>query len=105
MLELNKRLKGEKIVEFYTDRAIAVNSEEKNKIGIDWIAKIGDRLANEISFSSSIVNWLSSTHAELEAIWSALLATSVRTQVHIYTDSKAAIEAIKKYKENNKLHS
>ena len=34
LLELNNRLKDEKIVEFYTDRAIAVNSERRNKMRI-----------------------------------------------------------------------
>src|SRR5207253_2602046 len=105
LLELSKKLKEEEIVKIYTDGAMVVNSKRENKIGIGWIVKLEDRLAKEISFSSSIGNWPSSTRAELGAIWTALLTTPVKAQVHIYTDSKAAIEAIKKYRDDNKLRN
>ena len=74
-------------------------------MGIGWIAKIENRLDSNISFSSSIENWLSSTCAELGAIWTALLAIFIKTQVYIFTNSKAAIEAIKKYNNINKLRN
>ena len=84
---------------------MVVNSKRENKMRIGWIVKLEDRLAKEISFSSSIGNWPSSTRAELGAIWTALLTTPVKVQVHIYTDSKTAIKAIKKYRDDNKLHN
>src|SRR5207237_4259450 len=50
-------------------------------------------------------NWPSSTRAELGAIWSALLTAPCEAKTHIFTDSKATIEAIKKYNTNNKIRS
>ena len=72
---------------------------------IGWIAKTENRLDSNISFSSSIENWLSSTRAELGAIWTALLAIPIETQVYIFIDSKVAIEAIKKYNNISKLRN
>jgi hypothetical protein len=62
---------------------MAVNRERSSlcKMGIGWLVKEGSSLVNNnssivnnnISFSSRIENWPSLIHAELEAIWSALL--------------------------------
>ena len=62
-------------------------------------------LDSNISFSCSIENQLSSTHAELGAIWAALLTVLYKAQIHIFTDSKVAIEAIKRCIGNNKLRN
>jgi ribonuclease HI len=74
-------------------------------MGIGWIVKEIDNIGSNINFSSSLENWPSSTRAELGAIWTALLVTPYGAQAHIYTDSKAAIEAIEKHQKVNKLRS
>ena len=105
LIELGNKLKGREVVEIYTDRAMINQEDGKKKMRIGQIAKTENRLDSNISFSSSIENWPSSTHAELGAIWTALLAIPIETQVHIFTDSKAAIEAIEKYNNINKLRN
>ena len=68
LIELGSKLKEKELVEIYTDGAMINQEDEKKKIGISWIAKTENRLDSNISFSSSIENWRSSTHAELDAI-------------------------------------
>jgi len=70
-----KKLKEEEIIEYYTDSTLAESSREleSGRIGASWIVRNKKELGSNISFSCSIENWLSSTHAELEAIWVALL--------------------------------
>ena len=105
LTELCNKLKGKEIVEFYTDGAMEINKATGNKMGIGWIAKLENEIVREISFSCSLEKQLSSTRAELGAIWTALLATLSNSQVHIHTDSKAAIEVIEKHREDNKLRN
>jgi exonuclease III/ribonuclease HI len=96
LIKQNMELKGENIVEFYTDGSLVANEGNRSKMGIGWIAKVRDKIDNNISFRSRLENWPSSTRAELGAIWAAILAAPVETQVHIFTDSKSAIEAVEK---------
>ena len=51
-----------------------------------------------ISFKYRIADWPSSTQAELDAIWTALLAAPSESKVRIYSDSNAAIERIQGFK-------
>ena len=85
LIELNQKLKGRKVVEFYTDGAMVIK-ERRNRLsrmGIGWVVKEENSIDNNISFSSRLENWPSSTRAELGAIWSALLTAPVNAQVHI----------------------
>ena len=54
-------------------------------------------------FSCALMNWPSSTRAELEAITTALFATPMNAKVTIIMDSAAAIQAIKRSQEIYKL--
>ena len=102
-----EELKEEEIIRYYTDGALAGSSREleSGRMGAGWIVRNKEEIGSNISFSCSIENWPSSTRAELGAIWVVLLTASSRSQVHIFTDSKAAIEAIEKCMGNNKLRS
>src|SRR5207253_8059881 len=75
------------------------------RMGIGWIVKEEGVADRNISFSSSLENWPSSTRAELGAIWSALLTALCEAETHIFTDSKAAIKTIEKHNTNNKIRS
>jgi ribonuclease HI len=74
-------------------------------MGIGWIVKREGLIDYSFSFSSSIESWPSSTRAELGAIWTALLVSPYKAQIHIFTDSKAAIEAIEGHQENSNLRN
>ena len=57
-------------------------------MGIGWIVASEENSSlDSISFSSRIADWLSSTRAELGAIWTAVLAVPSSTRVNIFTDS------------------
>jgi ribonuclease HI len=107
LLKIQEKLKEEKVIEYYTDGAMkgGNESENSNKMGLGWVVKIEENAEDSISFSSSIENWPSSTRAELGAIWTALLTAPCEAQTHIFTDSKAAIEAIESHQENSKLRN
>jgi len=67
-----EKLKGEKMLDIYTDGSLASevigNSREK-KMGVGWVIDNRNNSSlDNISFNSRIVNWPSSTRAELEAI-------------------------------------
>ncbi|CAG8586913.1 11849_t:CDS:2 [Cetraspora pellucida] len=64
----HEKLRGKAIIEYYTDEALEDNNKNIN----------AERMS------------------ELEAIWSAILTASCKTTTHIFTDSKAAIEALEK---------
>ena len=89
------------------DRVLESDSKRVaiGRMGIGWIVKEEGLADRNISFSSSLKNWPFSIWAELGAIWSALLIAPYEVKIHIFTDSKAVIEAIKKYNINNKTHS
>ena len=77
-------------IEFYTDGSIDPDSEDDTTImGSSWTI-----LDIPLSFSCAVVNWPSSTRAELIAIWTALLASPSLAHIEIFTDSKAAMDAI-----------
>src|SRR4051812_34831581 len=50
-----------------------------------------------LTFKAQIINWLSSTRAELAAIEYALLTVPYDSTVTIYTDSQVAIDGIQNY--------
>jgi exonuclease III len=107
LIKLKQKLKGREIVEFYTDGAMTrkEGGANSNSMGIGWVVKEENRIEHNINFSCRLENWPSSTRAELGAIWSALLTAPVNAQVHIRTDSKAAIEAIEKHQMICKLRN
>ena len=101
-------LKGKEVLDIYTDGSLVVENiggRETKKMGIGWVIADDSRKESSISFSSSIVDWPSSTRAELGAIWSALLVVPYRASIRIFSDSKAAIEGIKNFKGLSKLRS
>ena len=74
-MDAYKKLRKEKVIQYYTDRALGGDSKKvaTGRMGIGWIVKEEGVADRNISFSSSLENWPSSTRAELGAIWSALL--------------------------------
>ncbi|CAG8478731.1 12414_t:CDS:2 [Cetraspora pellucida] len=94
LTSVHEKLRRKEVIEYYTDGALEGNSKNVNagRMGIGWVVKEEDIINRNISFSSSLENWLSSTRAELGAIWLALLTALCKTTTHILTDSKAAIK-------------
>ena len=107
LVDAYKKLKVKKVIKYYTDGILESNSKKIDavRMGIRWVVKEKDIADRNISFSSSLENWLSSTWAELGAIWSALLTALYKAKTYIFTDSKAAIEAIEKHDTNDKTRS
>jgi ribonuclease HI len=102
------RLRGRKVVDIYTDGSLVkenVGDREKKKMGIGWVVVDGNSSDSSISFKCRIVDWPSSTRAELGAIWTALLAVPYKTKVRIYSDSRAAIEGIQNSKGTMSIRS
>ena len=54
--------------------------------------------SSNFSFKCRIVDWPSSTCAELGAIWIAILVVSYKANIRVFTDSKVAIEEIQNFK-------
>ena len=74
-------------------------------MGGGWIA-IGNNSKKEetkADFFCGFTNWPSATRAELGAIGTALLAAPENAKVTVATNSAAAIQAIKKSSDVNKL--
>jgi ribonuclease HI len=103
-----RELKEFREVDIYTDGSMVVENEggsEIKKMGIGWTIVDENNSVSNISFKSRIVDWPSSTRAELGAIWTALLVVPYEAKVRIYTDSKAAIEGIQKFKSINNIRN
>ena len=101
------KLKKKMVIEYYTDRVLESDSKkiDAGRMSIRQVVKEKDVVDRNISFSSSLKNWPSLTQAKLGAIWSALLTAPCKIETHIFTDSKAAIEALEKDNANNKTCS
>src|SRR6266487_4471406 len=68
---LARSIKGKKELDIYTDGSLVIEvleDKEIKKMGIGWVIA-GDSSSCSISFSCRILDWPSSTHAELGAIW------------------------------------
>ena len=73
-------------------------------MGLGWVvARKNDNSIENISFSSRLADWPSSTRAELGAIWTALLAASCNTKINIFIDSKVVIESLQNNRSINSL--
>ena len=97
-----ERIRERRVIDIFTDGSMVgedIGGIEKKRMGIGWV--IVDEISenNSISFKSRIVDWPSSTRAELGAIWTALLVVPYKAKVRIHSDSKAAIEGIQKFGE------
>src|SRR6266487_935154 len=101
------KLKGERELDIYTDELLAnrgIEDSSKKVMGIGWVLARKDINSIEnISFSSRLADWPSSTRAELGAIWTAVLVAPCNTKINIFSDSKAAIEGLQNDKPNNSL--
>jgi len=96
---LARSIKGKKELDIYTDGSLVtevLEDKEIKKMGIGWVIA-GDSSSCSISFSCRILDWPSSTRAELGAIWAALLVVPYGANVQIFSDSKAAIEGIQNF--------
>src|SRR6266487_5942904 len=101
LINIVEKLKGKRELDIYTDGSLVVEHEgnrEGKKMGIGWIVAGNDSNKNSISFKSRIADWPSSTRAELDVIWTALLAAPSESKVRIYSDSNVAIEGIQGFK-------
>jgi len=106
LIGIAMKLKGENEVDIYTDGSMSIEIEgdsSKKRIGIGWIVVNNSSRNSNISFKSRIVNWPSSTRAELGAIWIALLVAPYKANMRIYSDSKAAIDRIWSLKESTSI--
>ena len=104
ILRNNIRYKKEEPLIFFTDRSLKgkiENSIKTNRIGIGQaqISLGKDEVIEQ--FSARVNGWLSSTIAELIAIWSVLLAVPIEEKITIYTDSNLAIRGIRRELANN----
>ena len=101
------KLKKERELDIYTDGSLAnggIGDSSKKVMGIGWVLARKDINSIEnISFSSRLADWPSSTHAELDAIWTAVLVVPCNTKINIFSDSKVAIEGLQNDKPNNSL--
>jgi ribonuclease HI len=77
------------LFKFFTDGSLH-KAESSTTMGAGWTD-----VSESQQFSCRIINWPSSTRAELAAIWSALLTVPYDHPVVIYTDSQAAIDGIR----------
>src|SRR5205085_3028439 len=100
------KLKGENEVDIYTDRSMSIEIEgdsSKKRMGIGWIIVNNSSRNSNISFKGRIVDWPSSTRAELGAIWTALLVVPYKANMKIHLNSRAAIDRIQSLKESTSI--
>ena len=98
---INKKLKERKDLDIYTDSFLvidSINGRDVKKIDIGWVLVDENIESSNLGFKYRIVNWPSSTHAELGAIWTAILVAPYEANIRVFTDSKAAIEGIQNFK-------
>ena len=93
----------------FTDGSLSKSEgKEESQMGVGWLVWNDEGTQTEhskIAFCCGLKEWLSSTRAELGAIWMLLLVAPKGTHIQIYTDSLAAIQAIKKTEKTKKLIS
>jgi ribonuclease HI len=98
---ISGKLKGRKNLDIYTDGSLVVDSSsgrDEKKMGVGWVVVNENIDSSNLSFKCRIVDWPSSTRAELGAIWTAILVAPYEANVRIFSDSKAAIEGIQNFK-------
>jgi ribonuclease HI len=86
-------IRGERETTFYTDGSLG-KKEDKGIMGVGWVGI--DRVeSNIVSIGNlKVVNWPTSTKAELIGVWVVLLVVQCNTTVRVLTDSEQAIENI-----------
>ena len=67
-------------------------------MGVGWVLVDENSESSNFSFKCRIVDWLSSTRAELGAIWTAILVALYEANIRVFTDSRVAIERIQNFK-------
>ena len=88
---------------FYTDGSLGTSEREEELVMGCGIVQITETRHLLRQLSCATKKWFSSTRAELVAILFALLITPTKRKIEIRTDSKAAILAIKRGLEINKI--
>ena len=81
----------------YTDGFLRENLSREKKMGYAFV-QVKESKEIICKIKGRIINWASSTRAELMAILEALLISPANCKANIYTDSAASIQAIDKIK-------
>ncbi|RHZ82908.1 hypothetical protein Glove_103g116 [Diversispora epigaea] len=93
--DIRLKLSSSMSIRIYTDGSLIKkdnNNSHVTTMGCGWCAF--NENDTEFNFSGKVENFVSSTHAELIAILTAVYATPKRSRLCIFTDSQAAIDAI-----------
>jgi ribonuclease HI len=100
--KLLKNNQNRKQIHIYTDGSL---KEDQNSTKILGYALVQIDINNVIisKLKGRTDNWASSTRAELMAILEALLISPEKSEVNIFTDSMAGIQAVEKVKKNTML--
>ena len=88
-------------MDIYTDRSLVVErirGREEKKMDIGWVLVHVINKNSNISFKCRIADWPSSTRAELDTIWIAILVAPYKANIRVFTDSRVAIEGIQNFK-------
>src|SRR4051794_2165177 len=80
---------------FYTDGSLKNAKSKDCSMGLGWLCIDENNLQHQ--FYASLINWPSSTRAELFALLSALVVTSKDSNILVYTDSQALIHGYSHY--------
>ena len=97
-----------KDLDIYIDGSLVVDNisgRDEKKIDIGWVLVDESIESSNFSFKYRIVDWPSSTHAELGAIWTAILVAPYEANIRVFTDSRAAIEGIQNFKDLTSIRS
>ncbi|RHZ58978.1 hypothetical protein Glove_366g45 [Diversispora epigaea] len=80
-------------LEFYSDRFLTEQGTQHMCMDSAWIQTSGSQLLS--TFSCGVSSWPSSSHAEVIAIFTALLTAPSQCKVKINTDSQTCIDIFK----------
>ncbi|CAJ0844758.1 2015_t:CDS:2 [Entrophospora sp. SA101] len=99
LIESSELYKNSRELVFYTDGSLKDLGTPNTKMGLGW-SQINDNYEKS-TFSASITNLPSSTHAEIAAILTALLVSPNNCHVTIFSDSENTIQAFCKIMSKN----
>ncbi|RHZ90134.1 hypothetical protein Glove_7g44 [Diversispora epigaea] len=80
-------------LEFFSDGSLTEQGTQHMRMGSAWIQTSGPQLLS--TFSCGVLSWPSSSHAEVIAIFTALLTAPSQCKVKINTDSQTCIDTFK----------
>ncbi|RHZ83397.1 hypothetical protein Glove_95g62 [Diversispora epigaea] len=80
-------------LEFYSDGSLTEQGTQHMRMGSAWIQTSGPQLLS--TFLCGVSSWPSSSHAEVIAIFTALLIAPSQCKVKINTDSQTCIDTFK----------